>query len=437
MKRLTLCVIFGGKSMEYEVSLRSAEQVLEHIDAEKYDVIRVWITREGKWYIFEGENREILRLEDEKIGTAVTVDVNSGDLIELGSGKRHRVDIYFPVMHGEYVEDGRLQGLFDICGAKYVGCGAFASHICMDKALAKDVARKLGIKVAKGVVLNAKCRMQKEQPFHRKRSPSPCTGEAQVRPTGEPYCYIAQGRHRRRENGKTELERSLRLPLASTSLSRWRHGQEEASVLRGDGECEINNPSVNCVDTFPCTGEANGKFVGFGEKMEYPVFVKPCMSGSSVGVSRVENEGQLTFAIENAFKYCDRVMIEEGIDGKEVEVAVMERGGELVVSPAGMIKYTGNFYGYEEKYCSGNNEYIIPAPVGAETEKYLRECAKRLFLELGCRGLSRFDFFVKKDGEVVFNEVNTMPGFTKDSMFPMLLGAAGLSYGEIIEGIVG
>ena len=359
MKRLTLCVIFGGKSMEYEVSLRSAEQVLEHIDAEKYDVIRVWITREGKWYIFEGENREILRLEDEKIGAAVTVDVNSGDLIELGSGKRHRVDIYFPVMHGEYVEDGRLQGLFDICGAKYVGCGAFASHICMDKALAKDVARNLGIKVAKGVVLNAKCRMQKEQPFHRKRSPS------------------------------------------------------------------------------PCTGEANGKFVGFGEEMEYPVFVKPCMSGSSVGVSRVENEGQLTFAIENAFKYCDRVMIEEGIDGKEVEVAVMERGGELIVSPAGMIKYTGKFYGYEEKYCSGDNEYIIPAPVGAETEKYLRECAKRLFLELGCRGLSRFDFFVKKDGEVVFNEVNTMPGFTKDSMFPMLLGAAGLSYGEIIEGIVG
>ena len=332
MKKRTLCVIFGGKSSEYFVSLRSAFGVLSHLDGEKYDIVRVGITRGGAWYLFDGDNGEILADTWHKGAVIpVTLDVSSGQLLVLDKQiYAIDVDVFFPVMHGEYVEDGRLQGLFDICGVKYVGCGAFASHICMDKALTKDVAKRCGIRVSKGV------------------------------------------------------------------------GWEEGMSLEG---------------------------LGFA----YPVFVKPCMGGSSVGVCRVKNEGELRSAIERARLVCPRVLIEEEIVGREVEVGVLEAGGKLTVSPVGMIRHGGEFYGYEEKYNSLDNEYIIPAPMSEKTAKYIQECAKKLFLRLGCRGLSRFDFFVLENGDVVFNEVNTMPGFTEGSMFPMLFRAEGMEFERLLD----
>ena len=329
-------MIFGGKSSEYFVSLRSAFGVLSHLDKEKYDIVRVGITRRGEWYIFEGDDSEILA-DTWHRGTAitpVTLDVSSGQLLVLARQMYAiEVDKFFPVMHGEFVEDGRLQGLFDICGVNYVGCGAFASHICMDKALTKDVARAAGISVAKGVI--------------------------------------------------------------------WEEGMDIEKL-------------------------------GFA----YPVFVKPCMGGSSVGVCRVKNEGELRSAIERARAVCPRVLIEEEIVGREVEVGVLEVGGELTLSPVGMIRHGGEFYGYEEKYNSLDNEYIIPAPISEKTAKYIGECAKKLFLRLGCRGLSRFDFFALENGEAVFNEVNTMPGFTEGSMYPMLFAAGGMEFGRVVSSLL-
>ena len=329
MKRTTLCVIFGGKSSEYEVSLRSAFGVLCNLDYEKYEVIRVGVTKKGEWYIFEGENERILNDTWQGDGCVpVTFDLTSGSLLALGKDVYAiDVDVFFPIMHGELVEDGRLQGLFDVCGAKYVGCNSFASHICMDKYLAKRVAQSLGICVAR------------------------------------------------------EYTES----------------------------CEI----------------------------VYPVFVKPRMCGSSIGVSRVEGKEELPAALEKAKSYGGGVIIEEEIKGGEVEIGVLEVGGELVISPGGTVKHGGKFYGYEEKYHSENNRYIIPAPIGEEQAKYLQECAKKLFFALGCRGLARFDFFVCEDGRVVFNEVNTMPGFTSVSMYPMLMKAAGVTYREIIDCLAG
>ncbi len=335
MKKPTLCVIFGGKTKEYEVSLCSAYEVLTYIDCEKYEVIRLGITKKGEWYIFEGSNEEILNGKWENGALVpVTLDLSSGHLIVM---EKHiyaiSVDVFFPVTHGDYVEDGRLQGLFEIADVKYVGAPSFASHICMDKALTKGVAREWGIPVAKDVLLN--------------------------------------------KNTRTRVD-----------------------------------------------------------NLDFPVFVKPCMCGSSIGVSRVDELAELDIALRSAFGCCPRVLIEEAIEGKEVEVAVLERDGEILVSSVGMIKHTGTFYDYEEKYKSSSSGCIIPAPIDEKTEKSLRECAKKLFLALGCRGLSRFDFFVKKDGGIIFNEVNTLPGFTKISMFPKLFMYDGLEYGEIIDALI-
>lgn len=327
MKKPTLCIIFGGKSSEYEVSLRSAFGVLSHLDYEKYNVITIGITKGGEWYIYEGEKERILTDTWQGKGCVpVTVNLSNGHLIVLDKDVyAEEVDVFFPIMHGELVEDGRLQGLFDICGVKYVGCDSFSSHICMDKRLAKSVAQSLGIKVAREYSEN--------------------------------------------------------------------------------------------------------------DEIAYPVFVKPCMCGSSVGVSRVENASNLKEAVCKAKEYCPNVMIEEQISGCEVEVAVLECGGELTVSPVGMVHHSGVFYGYEEKYHCENNRYIIPAPIDKSVAKTLQEHAKKLFLALGCRGIARFDFFVNESG-VVFNEVNTMPGFTEASMYPMLMSAAGVSYGELIDKLI-
>ena len=156
MKRPTVCVIFGGKSREYEVSLKSAYSILSNIDSEKYRVIRLGIIREGKWYIFQGENEEILKNSWESGNiTSVNPDINTGELV-LSSGERIRADLFFPVMHGEYCEDGRLQGLFEMWGVKYVGCDSFSSHTGMDKALTKLVARSLGIPVAPDIILRSR-----------------------------------------------------------------------------------------------------------------------------------------------------------------------------------------------------------------------------------------------------------------------------------------
>ena len=153
MKKRTLCVIFGGKSSEHFVSLRSAFGVLSHLDSEKYDIVRVGITRRGEWYLFEGENGELLTDTWHRGGTTpATLDVSSGQLLVLDKQiYAIEVDLFLPIMHGEYVEDGRLQGLFDVCGVNYVGCGAFASHICMDKALTKEIAKRSGVRVARWI----------------------------------------------------------------------------------------------------------------------------------------------------------------------------------------------------------------------------------------------------------------------------------------------
>lgn len=337
MKKPTLCVIFGGKSSEYEVSLRSAYGVITHIDSGKYDIVRLGITRLGQWYIFEGENEEILRDSWQKGKvTPVTVDLSSGSLIVFDRDVYAvEVDLFLPILHGELCEDGRIQGLFDIAGVKYVGCGAFSSHICMDKILAKARAQETGVQVAEWIEVNAKSEI--------------------------PYSKIAE--------------------------------------------------------------------------LDFPVFVKPAMCGSSVGVSRVEGAKDLPSAIDVALRYGERALIEKEIDGVEVEIGVLEREKNLIFSDIGTVKHKGAFYDYDTKY-NGENEYLIPAPIGESAATLIQSYARSLFFALGCRGLARFDFFVTATGNVVFNEVNTMPGFTEKSMFPMMFKGVGLDYGDVVDTMI-
>ena len=355
MKKPTLCVIFGGKSSEYEVSLRSAYGVISHIDREKYHVLRLGITQNGEWYIFDGKDEEILKGEWQKSKVVpVTLDLTGGGLILLGDERRTvAVDLYLPILHGEFCEDGRLQGLFDIAGAKYVGCGAFASHLCMDKILTKAVAREIGVRVAEHAIVNAKCRMQ---------------------------------------NAKWKMQNGM----VNAELN-----------VKADCDWEIT----------------------------LPAFVKPAMCGSSVGVARVERAEDLPLAVEAALEYGERALIEEEICGFEVEIGALEVDGDLILSHVGTVKHKGIFYDYDTKY-NGENEYIIPAPLDEDVAERIRENARALYFALGCRGLARFDFFVKKNKDVVFNEVNTMPGFTEKSMFPMMFAGVGLDYAAVVDAMI-
>ena len=274
MEKLTVCVVFGGRSGEYGVSLKSAYTVLEAIDYEKYNVIRLGITKCGKWYLFNGSNGEILSDQWEKGNICpVTVDINSGCLL-CENGEKTEIDLVFPVLHGMDGEDGRLQGLLDLAGIKYIGCGAYSSHTGMDKHLSKLIATECGADVSPYTVINKKD--------------------------------------------------------------------------------EISFEKINT----------------WAENIGYPVFIKDAYGGSSVGVYRAENEGELNDSLNALFGKCEKILIENGISGQEIEIAIMETDGEIKASSVGEIKHKSRFYDYDAKYNSDSVEYIIPALIDEKTEKW-------------------------------------------------------------------
>lgn len=334
MKKPTLCLIFGGKSSEYYVSLSSAYSVITALEA-TYELIKIGITKNGRWYLYKGENEDIKNDSWEE-GNIVPVKIDLNEGAFIFEGEKIKPDKILPILHGENYEDGKIQSLFDLANMNYIGCGANTSHACFDKHITKLIARAEGIRVANDIVLF------KHDSKNKKR-----------------------------------------------------------------------------IDTF-------------FEKTQFPVFVKPSSAGSSMGVSIVDSKEKLKEAIDLAFKYSDKVIIEEKIDGTETEIGIIEASGKIYLSTPGQIKYKGEFYSYDAKY-NQENEYIIPAKITKKTKKQLEECAKKLFYVLGIRGLCRMDFFITTDSALVFNEINTMPGFTPASMFPMMLLSDGYSYQEILN----
>ena len=345
MKKWNVCVLFGGMSPEHEVSLRSAESVLNNMDSEKYNILPVGITMDGDWILYGGTDYSQLPAgswREHPNNRRATISPVRGQGLLTFEGDcvvRQQIDVVFPVLHGENGEDGAMQGLLQLAGIPYVGPHVAASAVSMDKTLTKLVADQAGVTQAQWHLV-------------------------------------------RRNDLNTRL------------------------------------------DTMLDTLEA---------RFSYPMFVKPSGTGSSVGVSKATDRDALTAALLHAAQYDDKILVEEFIKGREVEVAVMGNHSPMA-SVCGEIDSGSDFYDYDAKYVTDTSTAYIPARISEQVEEQVREAAVRIYSAIGCQGLSRVDFFVTFDDErVVFNEINTLPGFTSISMYPKLFDASGIPYGQLID----
>lgn len=345
LEKRNVCILFGGISPEHEVSLRSAESVLNNLDAEKYNILPVGITKEGRWILFGGTDYAQL-----PAGTWLSHPANCPVCVSPVRGEgllcfradgisAKAVDVVFPVLHGENGEDGSVQGLLQLAGIPYVGPHVAESAVAMDKTLTKLVMD------------------------------------------------------------------SVEIPQAAWVLVR-------SSELEGKMDAALD---------------------AVEQRFSYPVFVKPAGTGSSVGVSKARDREALKNALLDAGRFDEKILVEEFIPGIEVEVAVM--GNDTpIASVCGEIDSGAEFYDYEAKYITDTSVAYIPARIDEAVSERVREYAVKAYRAIGCQGLSRVDFFVCKDtGRIVFNEINTLPGFTSISMYPKLMEASGIPYGQLLD----
>ena len=347
--KLRVAVLFGGRSGEHEVSLMSARSVLSVLDPAKYEVTQIGITHEGTW--LTGHSDVLDRFENGKTDGLLSV-IFSPDPSEKGihvlegfSGLRKwsDIDVYFPVLHGTFGEDGTMQGLFELADVAYVGAGVVGSSVGMDKGVFKDV-------------------------------------------------MIANG-----------------IPVVDTLV-----------VLR----IEIQKDVV--------------AVIGKAERIsDYPFFTKPANLGSSVGVTKCSNRSDLQEGLMEAASFDRRVLIQKSVKNvREIEVSVLGNDDPIASVP-GEILPSREFYSYESKYIDGTSGYDIPAKLPAETLEMIREYAVRAYKAIDCAGMARVDFFVEKDtNKVYLNELNSIPGFTKISMYPKLWEASGLSYTKLVDRLI-
>lgn len=352
-KRQKVCVLFGGQSSEHEVSRVSAASVIDNLDKEKYKILTVGITKTGKWYLYNGKAEQIKSgawEKDKKHLRPAVLSPSSADkglLVKDADGKQRKlhIDVIFPVLHGMYGEDGTVQGLFELSGIPYVGCGVLASSVGMNKIYMKYVFEKAGLVQAKWLPVYTK-------DFDKIDS------------------IIEQ------------IEREL----------------------------------------------------------GYPCFVKPANAGSSVGITKAEDRTQLYAGLQLAAQHDRQIVVEEMVVGREVECSVLGNANEkdgVKASTVGEIVSAAGFYDYEEKYKTDTADLIVPAQLNADVMKKIQDSAVIGFCAIDGAGLSRVDFFVReRDGAVVINEINTLPGFTSISMYATLWGASGLGYSALLDELI-
>lgn len=346
MNRLNLVLMFGGNSGEHEVSLMSASSVARIIDKEKYNLHMIGVTKDGHWKYYKGpideiENNNWRDYIDESVKIEV-LPMNEMGMKIIENGKNVKVDVVFPVMHGPNCEDGKLQGFFETCGIKYVGCDVLSSALAMDKISFKRVLNDIGIDQVK-------------------------------------YDFTTRYEY---ENGKENvIERMIR-------------------------------------------------------KLGYPMFTKPSNMGSSVGIKKCTDRKELEEGLEEALKYDDRIVVEEGINPREIEIGVLGNH-KVEASIAGEIIAGADFYDYEDKYIKGVSRTEMPADLSQDQYDKIRKMAIDSFGAIGGRGLSRVDFFIDKaDEKIYLNEINTMPGFTSISMYPKLWEKTGMEYSKLVDRLI-
>lgn len=339
-----IAVIFGGQSSEHEVSCLSAVNIIDGLNKEKYEIHRIGITKEGHWlYVEDNTQLKDGSWINGKITAVISPDHARPGIWKISGDKLEviPVDVAFPILHGKYGEDGTIQGLFELAGIPYVGCGVLSSAASMDKISTKIFADRIGVRQAAYVADIAKDLSEREQTIRQVES-----------------------------------------------------------------------------------------------KLGYPVFVKPSNAGSSQGVSKACSREELEAALVLAKQHDHRVLIEENIEGREVECAVL--GGENPkASSVGEILAAAEFYDYDAKYNSEESRTVIDPDLPEAVKEEIRSNAIAVFREVSGFGLSRVDFFVEKDtNEVIFNEINTLPGFTNISMYPMLWEAAGIPKEELLDRLI-
>jgi len=343
MKQITVAILFGGNSTEYEVSLQSACSVIEHLNTKKYRLILLGITRQGEWMKYSGGIRQIQddtwRSHDSCVPAVISPDRHTHGILVLDRGRATTIpiDAAFPVLHGKNGEDGTVQGLLEMAGIPCVGCGMLSSALCMDKDIAHKLVRLAGIKTPNSIVLLS--------------------------------------------------------PIADTKLA------EQTAHL------------------------------------QYPLFVKPANAGSSFGITKVSERSGLADAVRIAFEHDRKVIIEEAAAGFEVGCAVL--GNEtLTIGEVDEIELSHGFFNYTEKYTLTTSKIHMPARIDKETADRLKQTAAVIYRTLGCRGFARVDMFLTPDKEIIFNEVNTIPGFTSHSRYPSMLKGIGMAFPQIVDELI-
>ncbi len=330
-----LALLFGGKSAEHEVSVTSARSIFDNLNRNKYRIHCIYVNKDGRWRAVTSPHLS-------------TSELDKGDSFSFlpwkAEGRDHGLsaDVYFPVMHGPYGEDGTIQGLFELADIPYVGAGVLASAAGMDKAVAKTLFRARGL------------------------------------PAGK-YRVVYQ--------------------------MDWMHGSQ--TFLR-DIQSELS----------------------------LPYFVKPANMGSSVGITKVKKAEELENAVHAAFLHDRKILVEEGIQGREIECSVLGNDA-LTASVPGEIIPHAEFYDYQDKYVTGKTTFQIPAPLAPDVVERIQKLAMEAFRAIEGSGMARVDFFLQDKTERIFiNEINTIPGFTAISMYPKLWSVSGLEFSDLLDTLI-
>lgn len=334
-------IICGGQSTEHTISRMSCTSVLKNLHRDRYELTLVGIDQSGEWYLLDASQEDLTL--DSWLDNAQEIT----DIYNL----LKKQDVIFPVLHGQYGEDGTIQGLFELAGVPYVGCRTLASSVAMDKIYTKKILETVGIPQVKSL-------------------------------------YVKK---------------------------------------RYDGQYVVVNHQFD---------ETDDILTAVKNQLGFPCFVKASRSGSSVGCYRVDHEEDLLEILYQAGQYDSHIVVEEYIDCIELETAVLGND-DPIVSRVGQIMPHGEFYTFESKYEDEESKTCIPALVDANIQEKIREYALKVFKAVDGHGLSRVDFFLdKKTNQIYLNEINTMPGFTKISMYPQLIADLGITYSDLIDRLI-
>lgn len=342
----TIALIFGGKSSEHEVSIRSAKNIANALDKNKFDFVLIGISKEGSWFRFSGLEifDQVVRISDKGAPAgaepvALISEAGKPLLFNLRTQSKTALDCAFPILHGTFGEDGTIQGLFKMMNLPFVGCGVWSSAAGMDKEVMKRLLAVAEIPNAKYVLL---------------------------------------------------------------------------------------------------TPENKSSYEELSKKLGSTFFIKPANAGSSVGVHKIKDKAGFEKDLKDALSYDSKVLAEEFIQGREIECSVMGLNATAKASLPGEVIAHHEFYSYDAKYTDENGaSIVIPAQLTPQEIEKIQKLAVQTYQVMGCDGLTRVDFFLKKDGTLCVNEINTLPGFTKISMYPKMWEASGVSYTELISKLIG